>query len=70
MQPPSVDDRFEHLETRFAYQEKALAELSDVVFQQQLSIDLLERRVRKMSEQMRELGIAGDDSKDQVPPHY
>jgi SlyX protein len=66
----NTDARFERLETRFAYQERALAELNGVVFQHQRTIDVLERRVKKMGEQLRELGFAGDDSKDQPPPHY
>lgn len=66
----AIEERFQDLETRFAYQEKALSELSDVVFRQQRTLDALEQRVKKMSEQLRELGFTGDDSLDQKPPHY
>lgn len=70
MSAADEEQRFQRLETRVAYQEKELAELNDVVFQQQRALDALGQQVKKMSEQLRELGWTGDDSKDQRPPHY
>jgi SlyX protein len=64
------DERFQVLETRVAYQEKEIAELNGVVFQQQRTIDTLTIQLKKLGDQLRELGFHGDDSKDQPPPHY
>jgi SlyX protein len=70
MSPGDHDERFQVLETRVAYQEKEIAELSDVVFRQQRTIDAMSVQVKKMSDQLREMGFSGDDAKDQPPPHY
>jgi SlyX protein len=64
------EERFQILETRVAYQEKELAELNDVVFRQQRALDALGVQLKKVSDQMRDLGFRADDTKDQPPPHY
>jgi SlyX protein len=64
------EGRFLALETRVAYQEREIAELNGVVFQHQRTIDVLQAHLLKTSAQLRELGIAGDDSPNQKPPHY
>lgn len=64
------EERFQQLETRIAYQEREIAELNGVVFRHERTIDRLQARLAKVSTQLRDLGIAGDDSPDQKPPHY
>lgn len=64
------EERFQILETRVAYQEKELAELNEVVFRQQRALDALGVQLKKVGDQMRELGFSADDTKDQPPPHY
>lgn len=64
------EERFQRLETRVAYQERELVELNRVVFQHERTIEQLQSRLAKISTQLRELGVAGDDSPEQKPPHY
>lgn len=61
------------LETRFVYQEKTIQELSDVVFEQQKQLDLLQKNVGLLKAQLGELvdlipqQTPGANEK---PPHY
>jgi len=61
-------DRIESLETRLAHQEKMISELSDVVTSQWRKIEMLERQLRQLNEEMQSL----DSSSVPVdkPPHY
>lgn len=63
-------ERLTEVESKLAYHDKDLAELNAVVYEQQKKIDALELLVRKMSEQLHELGFDMDPRQDQPPPHY
>ena len=64
-------DRAE-LETLIAFQERTLAELSDVVYQQQRTIDDLTRRVKQLEDKMREVPVSNirTPEEEPPPPHY
>lgn len=76
--PSSADDlskveaRVVELEVRFTHQDRALGELSDVVYRQQQLIDQLERRVKLLEKRLAEAEEPATprDPKDEVPPHY
>lgn len=66
------EDRFEGVESRIAYQERALQELSDAVYRQEQLIEALESAVRLLTQRIAEIAeampeIAPDDD---MPPHY
>ena len=61
-------DRIEALETRLAHQEKMISELSDVVTSQWRKIEMLERQLRQLNEEMQSLD-SGAVPVDK-PPHY
>jgi SlyX protein len=65
-----MDERFSILETKVAYHEDNLAELNRVLFQQQRQLDAVQQQVKKLSEQLAELGIKADPTPHQKPPHY
>jgi SlyX protein len=65
-----MEERFCTLETKLAYQENELAELSQVLFRQQQVIDKMEAQLRRVMQQLGELGFTGDTRPDQKPPHY
>lgn len=67
-----IEARVVELEVRYTHQERALAELSDVVYRQQQVIDQLERRLKLLEKRLVEVGEAPAprDPKDEVPPHY
>lgn len=61
-----MDQRLIEIETKIAYQDKIIEELNHVVYEQQLKIDLLEKKVldlrKKVSDEINTAHIA--------PPHY
>ncbi len=66
------EQRFEALEVRLAYQDQMLAELNDVVTDQQARIMQLEALVEALKERLRAAADGGADagSPDEKPPHY
>ncbi len=67
------DNRLIDMETRFAYQEKIIADLNDVVTQQQKAIENLEVVVGKLTQRFHDLSkaMSGIDAPaNEKPPHY
>ncbi|MCG8567630.1 MAG: SlyX family protein [Desulfobacterales bacterium] len=67
------DNRLIDMETRFAYQEKLIADLNDVVTQQQKAIQHLEAVTEKLSQQIEGFSkaVSGIDAPaNEKPPHY
>ena len=66
-----TEDRVERLEFKVAHLEKAIQELSDVVYRQQRELDALRERGHALAEQVQELEDRGTDpSRVEIPPHY
>jgi SlyX protein len=66
------EETLEQIQTKIAYLERANADLSDVVFRQQLEIRALGERIKEVSErlaaaQREERQQSADDER---PPHY
>ncbi|MBN2197077.1 MAG: SlyX family protein [Polyangiaceae bacterium] len=55
------------LEERYSHAQKLLADLSDVLYGQQRTIDQLEARLRRLEQQLGELV---PDLPHEKPPHY
>jgi SlyX protein len=71
MTDPDLSRQLTELETRYAFQEQALQELSDTVARQQAEIDRLGRLLKEIQDRLR--GIAppiADRSEETPPPHY
>lgn len=67
------EDRLIEMETRFAYQEKTIKELNDVIIEQQKAIDKLEAGFAKLTEgfgQLSQVLPGSDGPADEKPPHY
>lgn len=62
-----METRFTELEIRYSHLERQVADLSDVVFAQQKTIESLERELANIRVRLRELG---DPVVDEKPPHY
>ena len=61
------------LETRLAFQEDTLNALNDIVTQQQLQIDKLEKTSQSLVDRIRNLSTImnlGHEHVDEKPPHY
>ena len=66
------DTRFDELELKLAYLERANQELSDVVYRQQQSIDQLEARLGRLADRLSSLEERPRDysTAEEAPPHY
>lgn len=67
-----IEARLVELEVRFTHQDRALSDLSDVVYRQQQVIEQLERRVKSLEKRITEADEPAPerDPSDEVPPHY
>jgi uncharacterized coiled-coil protein SlyX len=63
-----ISDRIESLETRAAHQEKTISDLSDMVTSQWRKIEMLERQLRQLNEEMQTMDPSGVPV--DKPPHY
>ncbi len=61
------DARLVDLETRYTHLERQVAELSQVVFDQQKTIDALRKKLLDVNARVGELG---DPTPNDQPPHY
>ena len=64
------DDPLERVQTKIAYLEHAMAELSDAVFRQHQDIQSIEAQLKAIRERM--AGAQSDDARfeQERPPHY
>ncbi len=66
-----MSERVDALEFKVAHLERALQELSDVLYRQQRELDVLRDRNRQLVEQVQQLeDRGGDPTGIEVPPHY
>lgn len=70
MTEEQLEERLQILETKVAYHEVASTEMNKTIYDQERRIAGLELYIKTMGKQLRELGISGDNSPDQKPPHY
>jgi SlyX protein len=67
----SVDARIELLEFKVAHLERALQELSDVLYRQQRELDAARARAQQLVEQVQQLESRDSDATAvEIPPHY
>jgi SlyX protein len=67
-----METRIEALEIKVSYQEKTIAELSSLVYEQSLQVERLDRALRDLGTKFKELaeeGLPGMPSQEK-PPHY
>jgi uncharacterized coiled-coil protein SlyX len=64
-------ERLDALEFKVAHLERALQELSDVLYRQQLQLDSMRDVNQQLIEQLqRQGGDDADASREEIPPHY
>jgi len=64
-------NRIEALEFKVAHLERALQELSDVLYRQQRELDSLRNHNQQLLEQLQQLeDRGGDPTRVEIPPHY
>lgn len=69
---PETQARLDELETRNAYQEATIQDLSARIYEQQQLIDRLETRLTSLAEKVKGLatGEAAPLPENERPPHY
>ena len=67
-----MDRRITDLEIRFMHQERTIQELNDIVCRQELAIERLERVMKQLQEQMKQLvpSLTLTAEEEEAPPHY
>jgi len=66
-----MSDLVEALEFKMAHLERALQDLSDVLYRQQRELDALRDRNQQLVEQLQQLEErGGDPNRVEIPPHY
>jgi SlyX protein len=66
-----MNERIETLEFKVAHLERALQELSDVLYRQQREVDALRDRNQQLVQQVQQLEDRGAESNGvEIPPHY
>jgi SlyX protein len=66
-----MESRLIELEAKMSFAEDLLDALNQTVFRQQEQIELLERQVRLLHEQIQTLRPDEErDPRDEIPPHY
>ena len=67
-----MDRRTTDLEIRFMHQERTIQELNDIVCRQELAIERLERVMKQLQEQMKQLvpSLTLTAEEEEAPPHY
>jgi SlyX protein len=66
-----MSERIDALEFKVAHLERALQELSDVVYRQQRELDALRDGNQHLLEQVQQLEErGGDPNRVEIPPHY
>ena len=72
MQSNELENRLVELETRIAFQEQTISELSDVIVRQQAEIDQVGQKMQRLAGRMANFEeFRGDGSvPEPPPPHY
>ncbi len=67
-----MESRLDELEAKMSFAEDLIDSLNITVFRQQERIDLLERQVRLLHEQIQALRPAEEPRslREEIPPHY
>ena len=66
---PDLASRLDALEAHFAYQDRLIAELNDVITTQWRKIDALERHIARLRDEFQTFGQQRD-TPEPPPPHY
>jgi SlyX protein len=66
-----MSERIDTVEFKVAHLERALQELSDVLYRQQRELDSLRARNELLLQQVQQLeDRGGDPNRVEIPPHY
>jgi SlyX protein len=64
------DEKHIELETKIAFLEQSINELSDVLYTQQQTLDALQQNMAQISGKLRDTAEQAEQPADSKPPHY
>ena len=66
------EDRLVEIETKMAFQENTIKDLSDAVYSQQKQLDVINKTLKLLVDQIDESSLISPrgNLKDEKPPHY
>lgn len=67
---PQLEERLQQLEMKVAYHEVGATDGSRALYELERRVHQAETLLKALTAQLKALGIHGDDSADQKPPHY
>lgn len=66
-----MEEEIIELQTKVAFQDRAMEQLSDVVAAQQRQIDELEKRLKVLANKLRDVALSDQvEGPEPPPPHY
>jgi SlyX protein len=65
-----LEHRIEELEIRMAHQDKSIADLNDVITDQWKKLEMIERQLRRLGEELEAMEAGEGPAANQKPPHY
>jgi SlyX protein len=65
-----LEQRIDDLEMRLAHQDKAVADLNEVVTAQWKKLEAMDRQLRRFYEELEAQQASDAPAADQKPPHY
>jgi SlyX protein len=68
--PDPLEARIDHLETRIAFQDQTIEDVSKMLTAQWQEIDKLKRELAKLGDQLKEAQAALPTAPEPPPPHY
>jgi SlyX protein len=67
----TLDVRIDELEAKLAFAEDMIESLNLTVFRQQEQLDLMQKQIRLLHEQLKAVSPKEErDLRDEIPPHY
>jgi SlyX protein len=66
----TLEQRIDELEMRVMHQDKTIADLNDMITAQWKQLEVMERQLRRLGEEMEAMEVGEGPAANQKPPHY
>lgn len=66
----TLEQRIDDLEVRVMHQDKTIADLNDMITAQWKQLEVMERQLRRLGEELEAMETGDAPAANQKPPHY
>jgi SlyX protein len=66
----ALEHRVKELEIRIMHQDKTIADLNEMITAQWKQLEVMERQLRRLNEELEAMGSGDAPAANQKPPHY